>query len=124
MPDRPVLAVSGDGGFLYQIGELATAAQHNIGVVFVVFDNSAYGNVRLLQNERFGGRTIASDLKNPNFVTLAESFGIAAYRAKTAEELEQAATRALAAGKPALIHVPVSDMPSPWDMIHMPRQRG
>jgi acetolactate synthase I/II/III large subunit len=124
MPDRPVLAISGDGGFLYQVGELATAAQHNIGVVFVVFDNSAYGNVRLLQNERYGGRTIASDLKNPDFVALAESFGVAAYRAKTAAELEAAATRALSAWKPALIHVPVGEMPSPWDMIMLPRQRG
>ncbi len=124
MPDRPVLAISGDGGFLYQVGELATAAQHNIGVVFVVFDNSAYGNVRLLQNERFGGRTIASDLQNPDFVKLAESFGVAAYRATSAAELEKTASQALAAGKPALIHVPVGEMPSPWDMIMMPRQRG
>ncbi len=123
-PDRAVLAISGDGGFMYQVGELATAAQHGIGVVFVVFDNSAFGNVRLLQTERFGGRTIASDLKNPDFVTLAESFGIAAYRATTPAELERAASHAIAADKPALIHVPVGEMPSPWDMIHMPRQRG
>ncbi len=124
LPDRPVLAISGDGGFLYQIGELATAAQHDIGVVFVVFDNSAYGNVRLLQNERYGGRTIASDLQNPDFVALAKSFGIAAYRATTADELETMTARALANGRPALIHVPVGEMPSPWDMIHMARQRG
>lgn len=124
MPDRPVLAISGDGGFLYQVGELATAVQHGIGVVFVVFDNGMYGNVRLLQNERYGGRTIASDLKNPDFVSLAESFGMAGHRAKNAAELEKVAERALASGKPALIHVPVAEMPSPWDMIHMPRQRG
>lgn len=123
-PDLPVLAISGDGGFLYQATELATAMHHNIAVVAVVFDNAAFGNVRMIQKERFGGRLIADSLTNPDFVKFAESFGAAAFRATTAPELERAVTDALALNRPALIHVPVGEMPSPWDMIMMPRVRG
>jgi acetolactate synthase-1/2/3 large subunit len=123
-PDTPVLAIAGDGGFMYQLGELATAVQHGIAVVVVVFDNGLFGNVRLIQNEQYGGRIIASDLVNPDFAKLAESFGVAAFRVKTAPELEKAIAEAFALAKPALIHVPCGEMPSPWDMIFMPRVRG
>ena len=123
-PDLPVLAISGDGGFLYQATELATAMHHNIAVVVVVFDNNAFGNVRLIQQERYGGRLIADSLTNPDFVKFAESFGVAAFRATTAPELERAVRDALALNRPALIHVPCGEMPSPWDMIMMPRVRG
>ncbi len=123
-PATPVVAIAGDGGFMYQVGELATAMQHKLAVVVVVFDNGAFGNVRLLQRENFGNRLIASDLRNPDFVKLAESFGMAAFRAKTAAELEGALTKALKLDAPALVHVPCGDMPSPWDMIRMPRVRG
>jgi acetolactate synthase-1/2/3 large subunit len=124
LPGRPVLAIAGDGGFMYQASELATAAQHGIAVVVVVFDNGAFGNVRLIQRERFGGRLIASDLRNPDFARLAESYGIAAFRAQNAAELEKAVIEALALGQPALVHVRCGEMPSPWDMIQMPRVRG
>jgi len=124
MPDRKVLAIAGDGGFMYQVGELATAARHNLAVVVVVFDNAAFGNVRRIQQERYGNRLIASDLKNPDFVRLAESFGIAAFRATDARELEQALHKAFALNAPALVHVPHGDVPSPWDMIMMPKVRG
>jgi acetolactate synthase-1/2/3 large subunit len=123
-PERAVLAIAGDGGFFYQVQELATAARHGIDVVLVVFDNGLFGNVHLIQDEAYGGRHIASDLKNPDFVKLAESFGVAAYRATTAGELETVLGRAFADGKPALVHVPCGEMPSPWDMILMPRVRG
>jgi len=122
-PDLPVLAISGDGGFLYQATELATAMHHRIAVVVVVFDNSAFGNVRLIQRQRFGGRLIADALTNPDFVEFAESFGAAAFRAVTAAELERAVRDAFASGRPALVHVPCGDMPSAWDMIMMPRIR-
>ena len=124
MRDRPVLAIAGDGGFLYQLGELATAVQHKLAVVVVVFDDGAYGNVKRIQQERFGNRLIACDLQNPDFAKLAESFGVAAFRAKTAVELEAALKRAFALDAPALVHVPCGEMPSPWDMILMPRVRG
>ena len=124
MQVRPVLAIAGDGGFLYQAGELATALQHKLAVVVVVFDDGAYGNVKRIQRERFGNRLIACHLQNPDFVKLAESFGVAAFRAKTAAELEAALKKAFALDAPALVHVPCREMPSAWDMILMPRVRG
>ena len=124
LPDRAVLAIAGDGGIMYQIGELATAVQHKLAVVLVVFDNGMFGNVRRIQEEQYGNRIIAADLVNPDFVKLAESFGVAAFRARTPAELERALREAFALNAPALVHVPCGVMPSPWDMLLMPRVRG
>jgi acetolactate synthase I/II/III large subunit len=124
MPDRRVVLAAGDGGFLYQAQEFATAMHHRLPVVAVVFDDGAFGNVRRIQKEQYGNRLIASDLTNPDFVKFAESFGAGAYRVTTPEALESALRTAFAAGKPALVHVPVGEMPSPWDMILLPRVRG
>ncbi|HEX4261941.1 MAG TPA: thiamine pyrophosphate-dependent enzyme [Acetobacteraceae bacterium] len=123
-PDRAVLSIAGDGGFAYQAMELATAKRHNLAVVVVVFDDGAFGNVRRIQQEQYGNRLIASDLTNPDFVRFAESFGIAAFRARTDAELERALREAFALDAPALVHVPVGEMPSHWKLILMPRQRG
>ena len=123
-PDTPVLAIAGDGGFMYQMPELATAKHHGINLVVVVYDNGLFGNVRRIQQEHFGNRLIASDLTNPDFVKLAEAFGIAAFRANTPHELTKAISDAFALNAPALIHVPCTEMPSPWDMILMPKTRG
>ena len=73
---------------------------------------------------RFGARYISSDLKNPDFVDFAKSFGVAPYRAETPAALQSALETAIANDVPALIHVPCGEMPSPWDMILMPRIRG
>ncbi len=124
MPDRKVLAIAGDGGFLYQMGELATAVRHNIAVVVVVFDNAGFGNVKRIQQERYGNRLIASDLHNPDFVRLADSFGVASFKATDPRQLEDALRKAFALNAPALVHVPHGDVPSPWDMIMMPKVRG
>ena len=122
--ERPVLAISGDGGFMYQASELATAMHHRIALVVVVFDNGLFGNVRLIQQQAYGNRVIASDLTNPDFVKFAESFGMATFRARNGPELEEAIRKAFALKAPALIHVPCGPMPSPWDMILMPKVRG
>jgi acetolactate synthase-1/2/3 large subunit len=124
MPHRKVLAIAGDGGFLYQVGELATAARHKLAVVVVVFDNGSFGNVKRIQQERYGNRLIASDLQNPDFCKLADSFGIASFKALDASELEAALHKAFALEAPALVWVPHGDVPSPWDMIMMPKVRG
>jgi acetolactate synthase-1/2/3 large subunit len=124
MPDRKVLAIAGDGGFMYQAGELATAVRHNLAVVVVVFDNGGFGNVKRIQQQHYGNRLIASDLANPDFVKLAESFGIAAFKALDAVQLEACLKKAFALNAPALVWVPHGDVPSPWDMIMMPRVRG
>ncbi len=124
MPHKKVLAIAGDGGFLYQMGELATAVRHNIAVVVVVFDNGAFGNVKRIQQERYGNRLIASDLHNPDFVRLADSFGVASFKASDARQLEDVLHKAFALNAPALVHVPHGDVPSPWDLIMMPKVRG
>ncbi|WP_431285490.1 thiamine pyrophosphate-dependent enzyme [Humitalea sp. 24SJ18S-53] len=124
MPGTPVLAIAGDGGFLYQIGELATAVQHKLRVVVVLFDNAMFGNVKRIQQERYGNRIISADLVNPDFGKLADAFGIATWRATTPDALQRAITEAFTQGGPALIHVPCGEMPSPWDMILMPKVRG
>jgi acetolactate synthase-1/2/3 large subunit len=123
-PGRKVLLATGDGGFMFQSAELATAMHHRLPVVVVVFDDGAFGNVRRIQAQQYGNRLIASDLTNPDFVRFAESFGMAAFRATTPDGLEEALRKALALNAPALVHVPVGEMPSPWDMILLPRVRG
>ena len=124
LPGRKVLAIAGDGGFLYQASELATAVRHRLPVVVVVFDDGAFGNVRRIQAEQYGNRLIGCDLANPDFVAFARSFGAAAFRADTPPALEQALREAFALNSPALVHVKVGEMPSPWDMILLPRVRG
>ncbi|HEV3501482.1 MAG TPA: thiamine pyrophosphate-dependent enzyme [Bradyrhizobium sp.] len=119
-PDRPVVAITGDGGFMFGVQELATAVQFNIGVVTLVFNNNAYGNVRRDQRERFDGRVVASDLVNPDFVKLAESFGVGAARVTSPEGFRPALEKALADGGPYLIaiEVPKDSESSPWEFIH------
>jgi acetolactate synthase-1/2/3 large subunit len=122
-PDTPVVSISGDGGFMFTAMEMATAAQHGIGVVAVVFSDGAYGNVRRIQQQSFNNRTIASDLRNPDFVKLGESFGIDAMRVNSPEELGTAIARGIAKGGPMLIDCPVGQLPDPWKLITLPRNR-
>jgi acetolactate synthase-1/2/3 large subunit len=83
LPDVPVVSIAGDGGFMYTVQELATAVRHRIPLVTVVFNDNAYGNVRRMQVEKYSNRVIATDLTNPDFLHLAESFGITSLRAFT-----------------------------------------
>ena len=119
-PDRPVVAITGDGGFMFGVQELATAVQFRIGVVTLVFNNNAYGNVRRDQRERFDGRVVASDLVNPDFVKLAESFGAGAARVTSPDHFRPALEKALADGGPYVIavEVPTDSEVSPWAFIH------
>ena len=123
--DVPVVAISGDGGFMYTANEMATAIRHGIPLVTVVFADGAFGNVRRTQKERYGNRLIASDLANPDFVRFAESFGAAAERVETPDQLRGALKRGFARRDgPTLIEMPVGPMPSPWEFVHMPKVRG
>ena len=123
-PDKPVVALAGDGGFMFNVQELATAAQYNIGLVVIVFNNGRFGNVRRHQEEWYGGRYIGSELKNPDFAKMAETFGVAGYSANSPETLEPVLKRALNEGVPALIEVDTSEMSSPWQFILRERIRG
>ena len=114
-PDKAVVAVSGDGGFLFNSQELATAVQHGINAVVIVFNDNAYGNVLRDQVSRFEGRTIGAALHNPDFVRLAEAYGARGVRAVGPEALESSLREALAQDAPTLIEVPVGMMPSPFE---------
>ena len=122
--DVPVVAISGDGGFMFNVAELATAVRHRIAAVFVVFNDGAYGNVRNMQKSLYGNRLIGSDLANPDFVRLAESFGIAGYRVTAPGALRRTLEKCLASNEPTVIEVPCGDMPSPWQFIDLPKVRG
>lgn len=111
-PGKAVVSINGDGGFGFALQELATARMHNFPVVAVVFNDGAFGNVKRFHQDLFG-RSLGADLVNPDFVKLAEAFGVQAERVHTADALAAAVRSAIASGAPALIEMPVSEMPSP-----------
>jgi acetolactate synthase-1/2/3 large subunit len=109
-PDRAVVALSGDGGFLYNSQELATAVQYGINAVVIVFNDNAYGNVLRAQIEQFDGHIIGTRLHNPDFVKLAQVYGARGVLAKDAAQLERVLSEALTIEAPTLIEVPVGMM--------------
>ena len=112
-PDVPVISVTGDGGFMFGVQELATAVQHKIGLVTLVFNNDRYGNVQQMQKNNYGGRVIATDLHNPDFVKLADAFGAQALRAESPEQLRAAIKKGIALTDcPTIIEVPIGEVPS------------
>ena len=108
-PDRTVVSISGDGGFLYNVHELSTAVQYGINAVAIVFNDNAYGNVLRAQMEEFDGHVLGTRLHNPDFVALAQSFGAHGIRAEDAGALQIALEEAVGGQneKPTLIEVPV-----------------
>lgn len=122
-PGARVVVVSGDGGFLFTATELATAVQHRIALVTIVFNDNAYGNVKRMQQHIHDGRVIATNLKNPDFVALAQSFGAIGLRASTPDELSTALARAFEEPGPTVIEVPIGEVPDPWHLVRLPRVR-
>ncbi len=122
-PDRKVVSISGDGGFMYNVQELSTHAQQRIPLVAVVFNDNLYGNVRRIQEQRYQGHGMGTELNNPDFQKVAELFGVTGYRAKDAGEFRSALDRALASNKPALIEVAqprTPDLPAAAPMPPVP----
>ncbi|WP_035855692.1 thiamine pyrophosphate-binding protein [Cryptosporangium arvum] len=113
-PDTPVVTVTGDGGFLFASNELATAVQHGIHTVTVVFDDSAYGNSNRDQRDRFGGREYGTVLRNPDWVALARAFGADGMVVDDVAKLPGALTEALATPNSTVIAVPMDRLPSPF----------
>ena len=111
-PDRPVVCMAGDGGFMFNSSELSTAVKYGINVVTVIFRNDSYGNVARDLDEGFNG-TYGTDLHNPDFVKFAESFGAVGLRAEDPLELETLVPQALGLEAPVLIDVPFGEMPIP-----------
>ena len=111
-PDRPVVSVSGDGGFLFNAQELATAMRYKINVVAVVFNDNAYGNVARDLDEAWGG-AYGADLHNPDFMKLAEAFGVHGMRATRPTDVGGLVREAIQLDRPVLIEVAVGRMPRP-----------
>ena len=117
-PDRAQLTIIGDGGMLFTATELATAVQHGINTTVLLFDNRGYGNVRRLQQQRFGAdRTIASTLRNPDWVAFGESIGVRTDRAADPDDLTGVLEGSLAHPGPSMVVVDVADEPDPWPLI-------
>jgi acetolactate synthase I/II/III large subunit len=113
-PDRPVVCVTGDGGFLFAATELATAVQYGINTVTVVFNDGAYGNSNRDQRERFGGREIGTALRNPDFVKFAEAFGADGIKVDKGQPFGPAIAEAIANDRPTLVEVVMDRLPSPF----------
>lgn len=123
-PDKRVVQISGDGGFMFNVQELASAVQYRLPVTTIIFNDRRFTNVQRQQKEWFGGRVIASDLHNPDFVKLAESFGAMAQRVTGPAGLKGALEKAFAQDGPAIIEVSVDEFfPAPWKFIMMPQTR-
>ena len=119
-PERPVIAVTGDGGFMFAVQELATAVQYGLGVIVLLFNNNAYGNVLRDQKVGFGNRIIGSVLENPDFMLLAKAFGVAGHTVSSPEALRPVLAKALKTKVPVLIEVqvPQGSESSPWPFVH------
>jgi acetolactate synthase I/II/III large subunit len=119
MPDRAVVSLNGDGGFLFGGAELATAMQYGINLIAIVFNNSAYGNVLRDQHRLFEGRDSGSRLRNPDFLAFARSFGVHGWRVTDAAGLRSALAEAIKANAPTLIEVmtDIAQEAAPWPFI-------
>ncbi|MBI3637871.1 MAG: thiamine pyrophosphate-binding protein, partial [Candidatus Rokubacteria bacterium] len=113
-PDRPVVCVAGDGGFLYSVNELATAVKYRLPVVFLVMNDERFGAIKHLQQLFFDGRWGEADLTNPDFVALAKSFGARGERLGSAAEFEAAFATAFRADGPTVLELRAEVLP-PWE---------
>ena len=107
-PDRTVVAINGDGDFLMNGQEFATAVQYGLNIVCIVADNASYGTIRMHQERDFPGRVLATDLVNPDFAAYARAFGGVGFTVERTEDFPAALEEALAAQRPAIIHVKFS----------------
>jgi len=123
-PDKAVVQVSGDGGFMFTMQELSTAVHYQLNLVTIIFNDNTFTNVQRQQDEWFEGRRICSDLTNPDFVKMAESFGASAYRVNSPAELAKVLPAAFRQKGPTIIEVSVKErMPTPWPFILMEQNR-
>ena len=122
-PDRPVVAINGDGGFLFNAQELETAVRYGLRVVTVIMNNGTWGSEKAYQKHAFDGRYVGADIGNPRFDKFAESFGARGFYAEHADQLGDALREALAADGPSVIEVPVDpeEMPRPARLADVTR---
>jgi acetolactate synthase-1/2/3 large subunit len=103
-PDRVVVAFASDGCFLMNGQEFATAAQYDAAVIVIVIDNGQYGTIRMHQEREYPGRVVGTQLQNPDFALYAKAFGGHGERIERTEDFAPAFERALASGKPSILH--------------------
>jgi acetolactate synthase-1/2/3 large subunit len=120
-PDKVVISITGDGGFMFGVQELATAAQDGIGLITIIMNNSAFGNVRRDMRKIYKRKPILGEFDNPDFCELAKVFGIEGYHVENPNELKIALQQAIKNGVPAVIDVIVdrNTEKSPWKYIAM-----
>jgi acetolactate synthase-1/2/3 large subunit len=106
-PGRIVVSWNGDGCFLMNGQELATAVQYGLAVIFVVVDNGMYGTIRMHQERNYPARVSGTELTNPDFAALARAYGAHGETVQRTDEFAPAFERALATGKPALLHLKI-----------------
>ena len=111
-PDKPVICISGDGGFMYSSSEISTAVKYSIDLVTVIYNDGHFGNVARDLDDDFGG-SYEADFVNPDFVKLAEAYGAVGLRADGPMQVASLIPEALAMEKPVFIDVPMSRVPRP-----------
>ncbi|MFI4976015.1 MAG: thiamine pyrophosphate-binding protein [Caulobacterales bacterium] len=104
-PSRRVISINGDGDFLMNGQEFATAVQYGLPIVVLIFDNGIYGSIRMHQEREFPGRVTATDLKNPDFAAYARAFGGFGATVERTADFAGAFEAAVASGQPAIVHV-------------------
>ena len=124
LPEKKVVCIAGDGGFMLNVQELSSAVAHNIDVTCIVFADKAYGNVKRFQKEGYGGRHIAVDLHNPEFAKMAETYGMTGIYADGPDALAAALKETMDTPGPALIEVPIGEVPNTWALIKRPSSAG
>jgi acetolactate synthase I/II/III large subunit len=106
-PDRVIVSWNGDGCFMMNGQEMATAVQYGLAVVFVVIDNGMYGTIRMHQEREYPGRVVGTDLVNPDFAQLARAYGAHGETVVKTSEFAPAFERALSSERPSLLHVKI-----------------
>ena len=106
-PDRPVICFAGDGDFQMSMQEFGTAVQYGANIVVVLVDNGIYGTIRMHQEREYPRRVHGTDLVNPDFAALARSYGALGFTIETTDQIAPALDTALAADRPALLHLKV-----------------
>ena len=120
--NKKTIVMHGDGGLMLHIGELATAAQYQIPIVIVVFNDGGYGILRGLQARRFDGRFSGTELHTPDFVMLAKSMGVTGLYADNAEELEGQLETAMSMNGPVLVELNAHNMEPIQGVVRAPNR--
>ncbi len=120
---RRVVSITGDGGFGWNMQELATAQRYNLPITLIVFNDGHYGNVRAIQKREFGAE-VAVDLANPEFSLLAQAFGVAFTQVDNPEALGAAVKESISADGPVMIEVKIGVVPSPWHLLRLQPMKG